>query len=67
MDWFEPYCHAKEIWDAQYEHINMDKVVEQLDHLSKEHKANLKQVLLEHTKIFDGSLGVYPHKKVCIE
>ena len=67
IDWFEPYCHAIEIWDAKYDQINMDEVVEQLDHLSTEQKADLKQVLLEHTKLFDGSLGIYPHKKVHIE
>ena len=67
IDWFEPYCHAIEIWDAKYDQINMDEVVEQLNHLSTEQKADLKQVLLEHTKLFDGSLGIYPHKKVHIE
>ena len=28
MDWFELYCHAIEIWDAKYEQIDIDKVVE---------------------------------------
>ena len=55
MDCLEPYCHAIQIWDAKYEQTNMDKVVEQLDHLSTEQKADLKQVLLERTKLFDGS------------
>ena len=67
MDWFNPYCHAIKIWDAKYEQINMDKVVEQLNHLSTEQKADLKQILLKHTTLFDGFLGVYPHKKAQIE
>ncbi len=30
-------------------------------------KEDLKQVLQEHTKLFDGTLGVYPHRKFHID
>jgi hypothetical protein len=34
---------------------------------SAQQKADLKQLLSEFTKLFDGTLGVYPHKKYHIE
>ncbi len=36
-------------------------------YLITQQKADLKQVLSEFTKLFDGTLGVYPHKKFHIE
>jgi hypothetical protein len=39
-------------------------VVNPLEYLSTQQKADLKQVLSEFIKLFDGILGVYPHKKV---
>jgi hypothetical protein len=41
--------------------------VNPLDYLSTQQKADIKQVLSEFTKLFDGTLGVYPHKKFYIE
>ncbi len=38
-----------------------------LEYLSTQQKADLKQVLSEFTKLFDSTLGVYPHKKFHIE
>jgi hypothetical protein len=31
--------------------------------LNTEQKKDLRKVLMEHTKLFDGTLGVYPHRK----
>ena len=39
----------------------------QQDHLTKIQKAGLLAVLEKHTKLFDGTLGVYPHKKFHID
>jgi hypothetical protein len=41
--------------------------VNPLEYLSTQQKADLKQVLSEFIKLFDGTLGVYPHKKFHIE
>jgi hypothetical protein len=41
--------------------------VNPLKYLSTQQKADLKQVLSEFTKLFDGTLEVYPHKKFHIE
>ncbi|KAL7532803.1 LOW QUALITY PROTEIN: hypothetical protein ACHAWF_004247, partial [Thalassiosira exigua] len=42
-------------------------VVQQQTHLNDKQKADLLSVLEENAKIFDGTLGVYPHKKFHIE
>jgi hypothetical protein len=41
--------------------------VNPLECLSTQQKADLKQILSEFTKLFVGTLGVYPHKKFHIE
>jgi hypothetical protein len=64
MDWYDPTCYASEILDAKYEKVLVDDVIDQLDHLNVQQKNNLKQVLNEHTKLFDGTPGVYP-QRIC--
>jgi hypothetical protein len=41
--------------------------VKGLTQLNAHHKADLLQVLQENKKMFNGTLGVYPHKKICID
>ena len=67
MDWYDPTCYAVEILDAKYEKIDVDEVITHLTHLNPQQKKDLKQVLQEHTKLFDGTLGVYPHRKFHID
>ena len=69
MDWFDPTCCATEILDAKYENglSWWSEVINQLDHLTFEQKEDLKKVLEEHTKLFDGTLRVYPHRKFHID
>ncbi len=45
----------------------MRDVVDGLTHLSTQQKFDLLEVLLENQKMFDDTLGVYPHRKVHIE
>jgi hypothetical protein len=54
---------------AKYEKekVLVDDVIDQLDHLTAQQKNDLKQVLNEHTRLFDGTLGVYPHRKFHID
>jgi hypothetical protein len=61
-NWLE--CFATEILDAKYEKTDVAEVVKGLTHLNAHQKADLLQVLQENYKIFDGTLRVYPHKKV---
>ncbi len=67
MDWYDPTCYASEILYAKYDKVLVDDVIDQLDHLDAQQKDDLKRVLDEHTKLFDGTLGVYPHRKFHIE
>jgi hypothetical protein len=62
MDWYDPTCYESEILDAKYEKFLVGDVIDQLDHLTAQQKNDLKQVLNEHTKLFDGTLGVYHHR-----
>jgi hypothetical protein len=48
---------------VQYEKVQIDDVVNQLEHLNAQQKAGIKQVLSEFTKLFDGTLGVYPQNR----
>jgi hypothetical protein len=64
-DWLE--CFATEILDAKYEKTDAAEVVKGLAHLNAHQKADLLWVLQENNKIFDGTLGVYSHKKVHID
>jgi hypothetical protein len=61
-DWLE--CFATEILDAKFEKTDIDEVLKGLTHLNAHQKADLLQVLLENNKMFNGTLGVNPHKKV---
>jgi hypothetical protein len=63
--WLE--CFATEILDAKYEKTGVAEVVKGLTNLNAHQKAALLKVLQENNKTFDGTLGVYPHKKVHID
>jgi hypothetical protein len=67
MDWYDPICYATEILDAKYEKVEVDKTINQLNHLSIEQKEDLRKVLKEHTKLFSKKLGIYPHRKFHID
>jgi hypothetical protein len=64
-DWLG--CFTMEILDAKYEKTDVVEVVKGLTHLNAHQKADLLQVLQENNKMFDGTLGVYSHKKVHID
>jgi hypothetical protein len=63
MDWYDPHCHATEILDANYEKVLVDDVIDQLTHLNTQQASDIRQVLNKNTKLFDGTLGVYPHRR----
>ncbi len=64
-DWLK--CFATKILDTQYEKTDVAEVVEGLTHLNVHQKADLHQVLQENNKMFNGTLGIYPHNMVHIE
>jgi hypothetical protein len=67
MDWYDPTCYATEILDAKYEKFHIDDIVSQLKHLNDQLQTDIKQVLSKFTKLFDGTLGVYPHRKFHVD
>ncbi len=67
MDWYDPICYAVEILDDKYEKVEVDEVTDELSHLNSQQKEDLKRVLQEHIKLFDGTLGVYPHRTFHID
>ena len=67
LDWYDPVCHAIEILEAKYEKVSTNEVVDQLEHLNLQQKEDLKAVLKDYGKLFDGTLGVYPHRKFHID
>ncbi len=64
-DWLE--CFATEILDAKYEKTDVAEVVKGLTHLNAHQKADFCWVLQENDKMFNRTLGVYPHKKVHVD
>ncbi len=44
MDWYDPICFAIEILDAKYEIVQIKDVVNPLEYLCTQQKADLKQV-----------------------
>ena len=55
------------ILDATYNKVDLDKVIDNQKHLNKKQQRELKKVLVKFEKLFDGTLGVYPHRKVHIK
>ncbi len=55
-------CFATEILDAKHEKTDVAEVVEGLTHLNVHQKADLLRVLQENKKMFNRTLGVYPHQ-----
>ena len=67
MNWYNPICYAVEILDAKYDFVEFDEVTDQLSHLNPQQKEDLKRVPQEHTKLFGGTLGVYPPRQFHID
>ena len=58
---------AMTILDATYNKVNLDKVINDQKHLNKKQQRELKKVLIKFETLFDGTLEVYPNRKVHIE
>ena len=58
---------ATSILNATYNKVGFGKVIDNQKHLNKKQQRELKKVLIKFEKLFDGTLGVYPHRKVHIE
>jgi hypothetical protein len=59
--------YAIEIKHAKYEKIDTMKVAREQKHLNEEQQLPLGKVLNKFSKLFDGTLGRYLHRKVHLE
>jgi hypothetical protein len=53
--------------DAKYKKVSISEVVARWTHLGATQKEDLHQVLKGFPKLFDGTLGVYPHREFHID
>ena len=65
-DWLDSYL-SNTILDAKYEKVDVRQVATEQRHLTLSQQRDLEEVLAKYTKLFDGTLGVYPHKKFHID
>ena len=65
-DWLDSYL-TNTILDAKYEKVDVHDVATNQKHLTPGQQNELERVLDKYTNLFDGTLGVYPHKKFSIE
>ena len=66
-DQTENEAYASEILDAKYEKMDPIQVAEQQTHLTPLQRKQLGKLLSKFTRLFDGTLGLYPHKKIHLE
>eukprot|EP00804_Cyclotella_cryptica_P016779 CCRYP_002068-RA/>CCRYP_002068-RA protein AED:0.41 eAED:0.41 QI:0/0/0/1/0/0/3/0/182 len=64
-DWLS--CYATNILDAKYEWADVAEVIDKQTDLNAHQKKDLIQVLQDNSKMFGGTLVLYPHHKVHIE
>ncbi len=58
---------ATRILDAKYNQANIHNVAFNQHHLLLDQRRDLFNILSKHKKLFDCSLGIYPHKQVHID
>ena len=56
--------HAVEIMDAKYEKVDPLEVAARQTQLTPTQRKELGDLLSKYTRLFDGTLGTYPHKKI---
>ena len=60
LDEGEEDCYLSSILDAKYEAMDIEQVMENQSHLTKEQQIDLQRLLLKYPQLFDGKLGRYP-------
>ena len=56
-----------EIKPANYRKVDIKEVIDKCDHLRPYQKQQLENLLCKYTRLFDGTLKVYPHEKVHLD
>jgi hypothetical protein len=63
----EDNCFTTDIKECKYKYVDTDEVAAQQKHLSTKQQGELADVLRKYKKLFDDTLGQYPHCKVHLE
>lgn len=66
VDIHDSYASA-EILDAKYDAMDVEEVIAKQTHLTDSQRSDLRQLLHKYYKVFDGKLGVYPHRQLHID
>ncbi len=67
INWYDPTCYASEFIDTKYGQVSTDDVTKQLTHLTADQQNDMKVLFWDFKKLFDGTLGIYPHWKFHID
>ncbi len=67
FDWEILDNYATRILDAKYKQVNINRVAADKKYLNDNQHHKLQHLLAKNKKLFDWSLGVYPHQKVHID
>jgi hypothetical protein len=59
--------YAAESLDGKCSRADIEGMVANRHHLTVKQQCDVLDVLWQHQKLFDGSLGVYPHKNIHID
>ena len=59
--------HSKTIKESNYGKVDVAEVVNSCSHLSSSQKRDLKRLLQKYTRLFDGTLKVFPDEKIDLE
>lgn len=59
--------YTAHIFYAKYKQVGTNKVAANQKHINPNQHQELQYVLANEDKLFDGSLGVYPHQNIHIE
>ena len=65
-DFLDSYL-VQNILESKYDKTDVDVVINELKHLNDYQKETLRKVLNKYKKLFNGELGLYPHKKFHID
>jgi len=66
-DLIESNANAPPIANAHYQPADPEEVAAKQTHLTPEQRADLANLLRKFPRLFNGHLGLYPHKKVHLE
>ena len=59
--------NATQILEAKYQKVDVQEVAQKQTHLTQSQREDLAALLSKYTKLFNGELGLYPHRKLHLD